>query len=156
MQGPFEPMISHMRKCVDRRVYTCWVLVERAEDLAGVWVSHCLNFDVIAHGDSPAQAIANVYQCAVAAVIDDLNAGLDPAERSAPDEEWSRLWKIVNQGTPIKLSQVKSDEKLLLATQITLAVIGLGEAADSTADGLQAGNVSQPILEPAAYEMAAA
>jgi predicted RNase H-like HicB family nuclease len=106
----------------DQRVYTCWVLVERDPAITDgySWVSHCLHFDVMSQGRTAAEAIERVKEAASMAIVDDLNAGLDPLDRSAPEEDWARLQHIIEHGKPVILGDV-GDRKVVLAKQITLA-----------------------------------
>lgn len=108
-----------MRMDGDKLVFTSWVLVEPASDLPGVWVSHCLDFDVISQGASPAEAVVAVTEAVGMAVTDDLNARLDPFERRAPSEFWDRLLRVLKHGKAVKISEVRTPS--VLATQLTVA-----------------------------------
>lgn len=110
----------------EQRFYTGWVLVERdPEAEEQVWVAHCLDFNIVSSGRTVREAIDSVYECVSVAVCDDLNAGLDPHGRNkAESEEWDRLWKIVHDGKPVKISALETDAKLIIAAQIVVAVVG--------------------------------
>jgi predicted RNase H-like HicB family nuclease len=106
-------------KTTHRRVYTCWMLIEPAEDLDGLWVSHCLNFDVISQGDTPQEALASLREAVAMTVVDDLENGADPAERSAPTELWERLERVLRHGQAVKLSEVKPESRVILVLNDT-------------------------------------
>lgn len=108
-----------MEKLDKTLVLTGSIVVAPAEDIAGVWVGHCLDFDVISQGSDPQEAIEAVIEAVAMTVLDDLDAGLDPRERRAPDEDWARLAKVLKHGDLVKLSDVKGDRELIIATQAT-------------------------------------
>lgn len=109
-----------MDRTLEKRVYSCWIVVEPAEDMPGTWVSHCLNFDVVSYGDSVVDAVVSVCEAVEDVVIDDLSNGLDPLQRGSttPSGCWERLKKIVEAGKPVKMSEVASGSKLYLAHQV--------------------------------------
>jgi predicted RNase H-like HicB family nuclease len=74
-------------------------LVSPARDVAGQWVAHCLNWDVVSQGDSPSHAISMLVE-AVEMVIeaddeDDFDSELRPA---APEECWTVFSRIQHHG----------------------------------------------------------
>jgi predicted RNase H-like HicB family nuclease len=111
-----------MLKADKTLVFTSWMLVEPAEDIPGIWVGHCLDFDVVSQGDNPQDAIASVTEAVAMTVVDDLQNGLDPNERRAPAEFWDRLARVLKHGEQVKISEVKGDSKFVLATQVTLVL----------------------------------
>lgn len=108
-----------MEKIDKTLVFTGSIVVAPAEDISGVWVGHCLDFDVISQGNDPHEAIEAVIEAVAMTVMDDLQAGLDPCERRAPDEYWVRLAKVLRHGEQVRLSDVRGDRKLVIATQAT-------------------------------------
>ncbi|MEO9157025.1 MAG: hypothetical protein ABI591_15540 [Kofleriaceae bacterium] len=98
-------------------VFTSWVVVEPAEDIEGLWVSHALEFDVIAQGNSPTEAIEAVREASVMMIVDDLSNELDPHDRRAPAEYFDRLAKVLKHGSQVKISEVST--RVILATQVT-------------------------------------
>ncbi len=72
-----------------------WFYIERAEDIPGEWVSHCLDFDVVMQGRSLQEAFETLIKSMRMIVIDDIKAGRDPHERRAPKSEWDRFWAEV-------------------------------------------------------------
>ena len=98
------------------------VLVTRAEDIEGEWISHCLELDVMSQGDSIAQALAGIAEAIAMAVEDDLSHGLDPfSRRRAPDEYWHQMDAVIATGRPV---QELSDWSMVraLVTQFTLRI----------------------------------
>lgn len=108
-----------MEKVDKALVFTGSIVVEPAEDISGVWVGHCLDFDVISQGSDPREAIEAVIEAVAMTLLDDLQNNLDPRDRRAPDEFWVRLAKILKNGEEVKLADVKSDHRVLIATQAT-------------------------------------
>jgi predicted RNase H-like HicB family nuclease len=73
-----------------------WIIIERAEDIPGEWVAHCLDFDVVAQGRDPHQAFDMASESIGMIVFDDLERGANPRERRAPEQYWQRLSHIVD------------------------------------------------------------
>jgi predicted RNase H-like HicB family nuclease len=109
-----------MTKVGKTLVFTSWVVVEPAEDIPGVWVGHCLDFDVISQGNSPQNAIQSVTEAVAMTVIDDVQNGLDPGERRAPSEFWERLAQVLKHGERVKISELTGNRKVVVATELTL------------------------------------
>lgn len=103
-------------------VFTSWIVIEPAEDIPGMWVGHCLDFDVMSQGDTPHDVIESVTEAITMTVEDDLHNGLDPSERRAPDEFWDRLAHLLKHGKQVKLSEVTGERKVVFATQVTLVL----------------------------------
>jgi hypothetical protein len=118
----------NMERTFDKRVYSCWIVVEPAEDMAGTWVSHCLNFDLVSYGDSPTDAMKSVCEAIEDAVIDDFEHQRDPSQRGAttPPECWTLLNKILELRKTVKLAEVPAEAKVKLARQINFVVPLLG------------------------------
>jgi predicted RNase H-like HicB family nuclease len=94
------------------------ILVTRAEDLPGVWVSHCLNLDVISQGNSIREALEAVQEAVLMVLNDDESEGLDPFDRErAPDDCWQQLFKIMREGVPAQ-SVPDENEICALVTQM--------------------------------------
>lgn len=69
-----------------------WVLTERAPDLPGVWVSHCLTFDLVSQGPTMKKAIAMIKEAIQLVLEEDLADGRDPFDRATcPAADWERL-----------------------------------------------------------------
>lgn len=112
-----------MNRTTEKRVYSCWIVVEPAEDIPGTWVSHCLNFDLVSYGDSPKDAADSVCDAVETVIVDDLQNQRDPLQRGSttPPECWQRLDQILQHGEPVKLSDVSSNSKVFLAKQVNFA-----------------------------------
>lgn len=110
-----------MEKLDKPLVLTSSIVVAPAEDIAGMWVGHCLNFDVISQGSNPNEAFEAVIEAVAMAVTDDLDAGLDPHGRpSAPPEDWELFVEAMKHGQKVRMSEVEADSRnVVLATQAT-------------------------------------
>lgn len=86
-----------------KRTFNFTVYLTRAPDLDGQWVGHCLDVDVVSQGDSLKQAYEMTREAVEIVVLDDLNTGREPAERSAPREEWAAAYAKVKQHSEPKL-----------------------------------------------------
>lgn len=87
-----------------------WILVEPAPDLPGVWVSHCLTFDLVSQGPTLKKAIAMIKEAIQMAIDDDLAEGRDPYDRiTTPDSQWERLTKVVKSGR--RLSHMTPEQR---------------------------------------------
>ncbi len=129
-----------MERNVQKRAYSCWILVEQAEDLPGVWVSHCLNFDIISQGDTPQVAVESLVEAVMMAMSDDLLEHHEPTERTpAPTEDWDRLRVTLEGARKVKLSEVPRDAKVRLATTLTFEATLMTVAVPATK--------SQPMIE---------
>ena len=94
------------------------ILVTRAEDLPGVWVSHCLNLDIVSQGDSIHEALDAIVEAVLMVLNDDESEGLDPFDRDrAPDECWQQMGRIMRDGIPMQSIQDK-DTVCALVTQM--------------------------------------
>ena len=122
-------MLTSVTNKTDQRFYTGWVLVEYdgdAEEM--VWVAQCLDFDIVAAGRTVREAIDSVRDCVGVALCDDLNNGMDPYGRNkAPADQWDRLWRVVNNGEPVKISELSEATRLLLASQIVVGIVEVRE-----------------------------
>tara|TARA_R110002012_G_scaffold60996_1_gene159905 strand:- start:101 stop:493 length:393 start_codon:yes stop_codon:yes gene_type:complete len=85
--------------------YNLWVYIAKAEDIDGVWNAHCLDLDIVAFGDTPAQARDNVRQAVETAILDDLNQGLSPLDcPKAPAEYYEELFELQRVGKPANIA----------------------------------------------------
>lgn len=65
------------------------VLVRRDDGLPDQWVAHCLNWDLITQGDSPAHALEMLCEAIGLAIEEDRRGGLDPSDLPpAPPDVW--------------------------------------------------------------------
>lgn len=115
----FVRTVVRMETTNEKRVYSCWVVVERAADVPDLWVSHCLNFDILSQGDSPREALESVCEAVGMSLLDDLMERIEPSQRAAaPHEYWVRLKEILDRGNSVKFSEVPDGAKVRIAMQI--------------------------------------
>lgn len=138
-------IMKTMETMADKRVFSCWIVIEPAQDVKGLWVSHCLNFDVISQGEDPQSALEGLKEAIAMTVLDDLIAGLEPRERAAPLEDWQKLERVLTKGAPIALSQVKPEQKLILATNLTFTVEAI-EDGDQVSARPNASELPAPLV----------
>lgn len=74
-----------------------WYVIERADDVPGEWVGHCLDFDVVTQGRELPHTFEMLNEAVSMVVIDDLDAGREPRSRRAPEEFWQRLSKMLDR-----------------------------------------------------------
>ena len=73
-----------------------WVYITKAEDVDGCWLAQIFEFSVMSMGDSPEHALAMAREVLAITLCDDLNEGLDPNKRRAPEEEWAPLLDMIS------------------------------------------------------------
>ena len=79
-------------------VYNAWVVLSPAEDVAGAWLAHALEFDVVTQGHSAEDAYRMAADAVRMVLTEDLREGRDPYVRRAPDECWEPLREILEHG----------------------------------------------------------
>jgi len=89
---------------MNTREYNFWFVFQRAEDVPGEWVGHCLELDVVSQGTSLKHAAAMLGEACFMTVCDDLMASRDPLERRAPEEYWKALYHIVENGEKVQFA----------------------------------------------------
>jgi hypothetical protein len=62
-------MAHHLEK------FPAWVLIRPAGDVANQWVAHCLQYDVVTQGTSPAHALDMIFEAVAIVLIEDLREG---------------------------------------------------------------------------------
>ena len=83
------------------------VLIHREPGLEGQWVAHCLNWDLVSQGESPANAVKMIVEAIVLAIVEDAREGLDPNDRPpAPDDLWKLFANTQQHGTRISPGDV--------------------------------------------------
>jgi len=87
------------------------VLIYPAPDLAGQWVAHCLDLDLVSQGSSATHALEMIAEAVQLSVQWAIEEGRPPLEmRPAPAEEWDRFEKNKIAVTRIlHLPQMPSD-----------------------------------------------
>ncbi len=82
------------------RTFSLTVYITRARDVAGQWVGHCLEVDVVSQGDSMRHAYDMTREAVEMVILDDLNSNREPTLRSAPREEWEAAYQSVQSADP--------------------------------------------------------
>lgn len=122
-------------------------LIHQEKSLEGQWVAHCLNLDLVSQGNSPAHAIRMILEATSIAVLDDLEAGLDPAGRpSAPKELWDLFARTQQTGTRVAAPDV--DRLPSASKHLVIALVAymglLGKSDERRAEDLS--NVPPPFV----------
>jgi hypothetical protein len=112
-------MGSNMQKLFQARA---WILIERAEDIPGEWVSHCLDFDVVMQGRSIPEALKAVQDAVNVVLIDDLARGADPRARRAPEEHWNHLSQMLDYAVKQPGTAAPPDEAKVSAFAVEMVV----------------------------------
>lgn len=121
-------MASHI---TDIREDNLWVLVwkdpEISEEDGHCWIAHALNYDVVSQGRTVSHAVAQAREAAEIFMLDRLNAGRDPLEYKAPQEDWDRLAHIHQQGRRVAIGELSDEErdKLTFAVEVKVSAIQL-------------------------------
>ncbi|MCC7380845.1 MAG: hypothetical protein IT384_03395 [Deltaproteobacteria bacterium] len=104
------------------RQYNFWVVVEPTKGVAGEWTAHVLEVDVVTQGRSIKHAFDMAIEAAAIVVGDDLRAKRDPLTRRAPDRFWKRLQRVVEGGSPVRLSALRQKvaRRIMVAGQVHL------------------------------------
>lgn len=80
----------------EHRDFNVWVVVSRGDASdAAPWVSHVLELDLVTQGDSIGHALAMAHEAADMVFLDDLNRGLDPLARRAPDMYFDEIHEFI-------------------------------------------------------------
>lgn len=93
-----------------RHTYECVVVVSPGESVPGAWVAHCLTFDVAAQANDPDEALRLAIESTQIAICDDLNAGLDPRDRRAPESEF-RIVQAAMKSKQITMEEAKREPR---------------------------------------------
>lgn len=96
----------HGRNVLERRVYSCWAIVQPAPDVAGKWVAHCLDFDTLSQADDAETATKLLIEMTKDMVIEDLYEGKNPEDRRAPDEDWAIVEQLVDASAYSSFAEV--------------------------------------------------
>lgn len=103
---------------MNTREYNFWFVFQRAEDVPGEWVGHCLELDVVSQGKSLKHAAEMLAEACFITVCDDLIAQKDPLCRRAPDEFWKALYKIIDHGEKVDFSSLDETKVHSSACQV--------------------------------------
>jgi hypothetical protein len=122
------------------------VLIRGADDLPGVWVAHCLNWDLISQGGSPSAAAQAIAEAIVLAIEADEADDLDPDERlPAPAEDWDLFRKTLNNGARVAAADV---DRLAARGSVIAAVMYLASlhATSHGRSGRELPSVPPPFM----------
>lgn len=119
------------------------VLIRREPDLEGQWVAHCLNWDLVSQGDSPAHAVKMIVEAIVLAIGEDSNDGLDPDDRpAAPQDLWKLFSSTQHNGTRISAADIDTlaerSGDTVIAAVMYLEQIRTGDRSVRPGDALTA------------------
>jgi predicted RNase H-like HicB family nuclease len=86
------------------------VLIQRAADVPGQWVAHCLNVDVMSQGDSPLDARDSLLEAFQIVFEHEIDCGRNPLDRKAAPQEYFDLWnRVMQHGRPGNFSETAVD-----------------------------------------------
>ena len=92
-----------------RAVHNLWIVAERSEELSGKWEAHCLDLDLVAARDQLDEAVAAVLAQAHDMIIDDLKQRRCPSTRSAPEEDWTRMFRLLATSEEASMESMLED-----------------------------------------------
>lgn len=137
---------------LEERVYDAWVVVRRAEDVAGEWVAHCLDFDVVAQGITMQEAADAAKEAVGIVLVDDVDASLDPYARRAPQRFWTDLYETISTSRPLKDVAIND----LDANEIETLICRVSFTCVRVCDDGQDGQSSRPkVSVPLVFERTA-
>ena len=121
---------------MERQLFSGWAYITRAEDVPGCWVAHCYEFDIVSTGDSPAHAVDMIREAVALCIADDLNRGLDPHARRAPEDAWAPLLRLFERHTKVPVSALNGSPFREFAVPIAVMLQRVNHAleADGAAD----------------------
>jgi predicted RNase H-like HicB family nuclease len=107
---------------VKRHPFNLHIVLWRAEDVPGQWLAHCLELDVVSQGNSLPHALEMVKEAIETVIVADLQKGLDPARRRAPQEEWDAMWARLQSAHPRPLAEVTRGEPSFVVIESVMTV----------------------------------
>ena len=75
-----------------------WLVATRSEEIAGEWIGHCLDFDVVTQGTSLKHVMGMLVEACGLVAADDVQNGRDPQARRAPVEFWEDMHRLLARG----------------------------------------------------------
>jgi hypothetical protein len=79
-------------------IYNAWVILYPAPDVSGAWIAHALDFDVVTQGNGAEDAYKMAVEAICMVLEHDLQEGVDPYARRAPEECWRQLLDVLEHG----------------------------------------------------------
>ena len=123
-----RPHWHSRKKCSVMREFS--ILIRQAPDIAGQWLAHCLNWDVLSHGSSPREAAAAIAEALVVTIEEDSHLGLDPSDRRpAPATYWEPFINAMKHGSPLntdRLDSVSAGPGTLIAGTLYMVPLSKG------------------------------
>lgn len=117
-----------------KHVYSAWLIASPSRDVAGQWVGHCLELDVVSQGNSLQHVLAMVGEACAMVAVHDLSNGKDPLARRAGEQYFETLFRMLKTGEriPIDIAQADKSGKYTYAILFELVVEGPMQAATPT------------------------
>lgn len=111
------------------RIQNLWVLFRPSEQIAGEWIAHCLELDVVTQGTSLRHAGEMIMEAVKMVLDEDLRAKLDPFRRRerTPQEAWDELEALLHGGSLDVMETIERfptssptdpEQTLVVATQL--------------------------------------
>jgi predicted RNase H-like HicB family nuclease len=102
-----------------------WVYFERDPELDNIWVAHLLDLDLVTQGESLREAIFMATDAAIttlAAALFDTNCRAS-LHRTAPQEDWERLWALFRQAPAQQIDSIvdREAEFTKMGTQLRIS-----------------------------------
>jgi predicted RNase H-like HicB family nuclease len=129
---------------VRRYPFNLHVVLWPAEDIPGQWLAHCLELDVVSQGNSLPHALEMVKEAVGDVLVSDLQRGLDPGRRRAPQEEWDHMWERLQGARPRPLAEVTGEEPSFVVVE---SVATVTEVTPKDLAAMGAGMSKLPPLE---------
>jgi len=134
-----------------------WVVLKKAEDVPGQWVAHCLDIDVVSQGNSLPHAIEMINEAMIMTLVDDLQHGRNPLERSAPKKFWDELWEVVKNGQRLTVGDAQNITNIqAVATPVFLVVEKYAPAPKGAAKNRLPADISVGIEPQMAFAFSGA
>ena len=114
---------------MNTREYNFWFVFQRAEDVPGEWVGHCLELDVISQGTSLRHAMSMLGEACFMTLSDDVNAGRDPLDRRAPQSYWDKMFNIAAHGMTVDFKTLDETKVSFVASQVQFRYRSAGASA---------------------------
>jgi hypothetical protein len=111
---------------VRRAVHNLWFIVRPSDDIPGDWEAHCLEFDLVAQGQTLGEALELVVESCAIHVRESLRSSCDPYATRAPDECWSFRDSVISNGEKLSPEQFHSvlqgRQELVLIIELPVVV----------------------------------
>ena len=112
------------------------VLVKPDEEVAGQWIAHCLDLDLVSQGNSLQHAVEMICDAIAIVLLEDAHAGFNDMQRKAPHHFWQELQRLALLGNPASimcLDQAKIAAAIVYLHGRPSAGISSAQSLESTA-----------------------